>query len=257
MKYSDILEAHLKYGTTSLDIIKRNNYQEILNDVVVAPWWSHEIFNSRASSIEQVGNNIFNVYGDGFSFSFIELNQISSSFLIERVLPLGVTKCKRIIFIGSVGALDENIKIGDLIVPKYSICCDGASRYLNRNLEDCFGEDVYPDKHFTDLLLDVIKSRNLKYHYVPNCSVDTIFGQFPHIDRFIEMGAKTIEMETAALFKCCFLMNIASTAILCVSDNTIVNKSLFSGRNEEENKYRYFVKEEVIPEIVCEMFKKN
>ena len=52
MKYSDILEAHFKYGTTREDIIKRYGYEEILDNVVLAPWWSHEIFNDKFLKIE-------------------------------------------------------------------------------------------------------------------------------------------------------------------------------------------------------------
>ena len=52
MKYSDILEAHFKYGTTREDIIKRYGYKDILENVVIAPWWSHEIFNDKVLKIE-------------------------------------------------------------------------------------------------------------------------------------------------------------------------------------------------------------
>lgn len=52
---------------------------------------------------------------------------------MDYILSLGVTKCKNLVFLGSSGSLDENIKISDIVVPKYSICGDGASRYLNKN----------------------------------------------------------------------------------------------------------------------------
>ena len=48
------------------------------------------------------------------------------------------------------------------------------------------------------------------------------------------MGAKTIEMETSALFKASKLLNMNVTALFLVSDNTIINKSLYSGRTKEE-----------------------
>ncbi|WCM71504.1 hypothetical protein LZD60_11720 [Clostridium perfringens] len=33
---------------------------------------------------------------------------------------------------GSVGALDEKINIGDIIVPTLSVCGDGVCRYLKK-----------------------------------------------------------------------------------------------------------------------------
>ena len=100
-----------------------------------------------------------------------------------------------------------------------------------------------------------MKQKNIKYHYVPNYSIDTVFAQFYHIDKILELGAKTIEMETSILFKCNELMNKNVTALLCISDNTILNKSLYSGRKEEEENYRHKVRYEIIPEIIVEMFK--
>lgn len=82
-----------------------------------------------------------------------------------------------------------------------------------------------------------------------------MFAQFYHIDKIIELGSKTIEMETANLFKCNELLNINVTAPFCISDNTVLNKSLYSGRTEEENEYRHKIRNEVIPKIIVELFR--
>ena len=55
---------------------------------------------------------------------------IGAPVFMDALLALGVTKCKNIIFVGSVGSLDEDIGIGDIVIPQYSICGDGASRYI-------------------------------------------------------------------------------------------------------------------------------
>ena len=52
MNYNDILEILKYYGTTKEDIIKRRGYENILENVVVAPWWEHTLFND--CTIEQV-----------------------------------------------------------------------------------------------------------------------------------------------------------------------------------------------------------
>lgn len=257
MKYNDLLNSHLKYGTTSDDIIERKGYEKILENVVIAPWWSHDIFDGLNFEVDQVNDKVFNFYRDDLSFSYIELKRIGASGIMDFILSLGVTKCKNVIFLGSAGSLDESIKIGEIVIPQYSICGDGASRYLNINLEDEFLKKEYPSKIFTNDLIDILKESNIKYHYVPNYSIDTVFAQFYHIDKILDLGAKTIEMETACLFKCCNLMNINATALFCISDNTILNKSLYSGRTDEENDYRHKIRYELIPKIVIDLFKKS
>jgi len=112
---------------------------------------------------------------------------------MDDVLSLGVSKCKYLLFIGSVGSLVEEINIGDLVIPIYSICGDVASRYLNENLEDDFGKRQESNKNLTQLLIKHIQNisneENVKYHNAVNFSVDTVFGQFPHIDTIKDMGA--------------------------------------------------------------------
>ena len=257
MKYQDLLDAHLKYGTTSEDIKNYKQFDKILENVIIAPWWKHDIFDGLGFKCEQVGERVYNFYGDDISFSYIELKLIGAPSSMDAVMPLGVTDCKNIIFLGSVGSLSDDIKPGDIVVPKYSICGDGASRYLNKNLEDEFLKREYPSKEYTNQLLKILDEEKIKYHYVPNFSIDTIFAQFFHVDKIIELGCKTIEMETANLFKCNELLKLNVTALFCVSDNTITKKSLYSGRTDKDRTLCHKIREEVIPQIVIKLFKKN
>ena len=258
MNYNEILNYHKNYGTTKSDIVKRHGYENILKNVVIAPVWKHTLFEKYAKSIEQVSSKVFNVYCENFSFSFIETNNIGASWIIEDIYALGVTHCKNLIFIGSAGALSEQIKIGDLSVPKLSYCGVSATRYLNQNLEDDFETKDYPSEYLTNKLLNTLKanSYNTNYHFEENYTVDSLFTQFAHIDHIKNLGAKTIEMETANVFKCNELLKINITALFCISDNTLQNKSLYSGRTQEENNYRRKIRYEVIPEIVINLLKK-
>ena len=88
-----------------------------------------------------------------------------------------------------------------------------------------------------------------------NYSVDTIFAQFAHIDHFKELDVATIELETATLFKCAEFVNIKASALFCISDNTIVNKSLYSGRNPLDKEKKNNTRKNIIPRIINEVFK--
>lgn len=257
MEYSKILDYMAVYGSNKEDIIKRRGYEEILECVVIAPWWEHTIFDDFSTSIKQVGDKVYNVFTEACSFSFIEIKGIGASALIEEVLALGVTKCKKIIFIGSAGAIDESINIGDLVIPKLSINGVGATRYLNENLCDDFEEKYYSSEKLNAKLVSVIEALGHNVKIVENYSVDTIIAQFPHIEHIVNLNAKTIEMETSALFKCANIMGIDACALFVISDNSVKNKSLYSGRSEEDSKRRKMVRKEVVPVIINEVFKDN
>lgn len=63
------------------------------------------------------------------------------------------------------------------------------------------------------------------------------------------MGCNCIEMETSAFFDAANICSIESGAVLSVSDNTTIKKSLYSGRTQQDNSLRKKSKEEIIPLI--------
>lgn len=257
--YEELLNTQLKFGTTKEDIRNNDDFNMLLSNVVIAPWWEVEIFDNFNFKITKINEKVFNLSNDDIEFSFIQVKQVGAPAIVEEILSLGVTNCKNLIFIGSVGSLSEDINIGDIVIPKESICGDGASRYLNSDLKDDFGKIAKPDKKLKELLItishNITKNTDIKTHSVINFSVDSIFGQFSHIDKIKSMGAKVIEMETYSLFKSSKIAGIKTVALLCVSDNTIINKSLYSGRTNEDRIKRKTVRNEIIPKIIINCFK--
>ncbi|MFI3307541.1 MAG: hypothetical protein R3Y21_03135 [Mycoplasmatota bacterium] len=88
--------------------------------------------------------------------------------IIDEVLTLVVSKCKRLLFIVSSGSFDNKIHIGDIVIPKYSVVGDGACRYLTKQ---------YPNVSLTNDLIKIVESyKDIKHHIVPNYVIDTIFA---------------------------------------------------------------------------------
>lgn len=256
MNYDDLIKSHIKYGTTKEDILNRDCYSEIRENVVIAPWWKISIFEELNPKIERISYKLYNIDIKDTKFTFIELKEVGAPAIMDEILNLGVSKCKNIIFVGSVGSLSDKISIGDIVVPKYSITGDGASRYLNMDLKDEFGKKQYPNKIFTEQVLKILQKHKNTYqiHNAINFSVDSIFAQFLHIEYIKSLGAEVIEMETASAFKAAKLANIPITAILVVSDNSIAKKSLYSGRNEKDKEIYHRVRQKVIPKTIIEVF---
>ncbi len=206
--------------------------------------------------VEKITDNITNITIGDVSFSYICLKMIGAPSTIDCILRLGVTNCKNVLFIGSVGSLDPSINIGDIVVPMFSVTGDGASRFLNKNLEDEFGKKQYPDEVITTKLKKIVdKIGVVNKHLVGNYSVDTIFAQFPHIDYMLNLGCNVVEMETASLFKAAKICNISATALFVVSDCTVTKKSLYSGRTEVDVSNKYKSRYEFVPNIIRELFK--
>ena len=60
-------------------------------------------------------------------------------------------------------------------------------------------------------------------------------------------------METSALFSACRVAEKECVALLAVSDNTILNKSLISGRTDEDIRKYHKTRYDVIPKIIFEI----
>lgn len=268
MDYKHLIDEMKKYGSTEEDIclhgigILPNQVNE---NVVIAPWWEPPVLQKLGetkylSKSESSAIKIWNVRSDDLKITYIKTG-IGAPVLMDALLSLGVTQCKRVIFIGSVGSLDAKIGIGDIVIPEYSICGDGASRYIAMESlkgNDVFGDKVYPDKNLFHSLYEntkqVCNANKVCFHKGKVFSIDTIFAQFSHLNEIMEMGCNIIEMETAAAFRAAQIANISIAAIFSVSDNTVTKKSLISGRTEEEMKYRSFTRSEIFPEIILKTF---
>ncbi|SCL86449.1 AMP nucleosidase [Sporanaerobacter sp. PP17-6a] len=266
--YQDLISGMERLGSTKRDICMHGigiSPEKVHENVIIAPWW-------EPSYIPDIGTaeylsesdfpsvKVWNITSDTAEMTYIKAG-IGAPVLMEAILTLGVTSCQQIVFIGSVGALDDNIGIGDIVIPEYSVCGDGASRYISSdslNNGDIFGEKAYPN---TDLFNKskkvterICKEKNVKWHLGRTFSIDTVFAQFIHLDEILNMGCNTIEMETAASFRAARLADIPITALFSVSDNTVINKSLINSRTQEEMEYRRYVRRELFPKIILDIF---
>ena len=271
MKYQDLISSLERFGSTRHDICVHSigiEPERIQKKVIIAPWWEPPIFpslgvSSFLSASEFASIKVWNIKTEDMEFTYIKTG-IGAPVLMDVLLALGVTPCEQIIFIGSVGALNNGIGIGDIVVPEFSICGDGASRYISSKdllCGDVFGEKQYPDQlmfnRLTNATEHICKENSVKWHLGRTFSTDTIFAQFAHIDEIINMGCNVIEMETAAAFRAVAMVGIPMVALFSVSDNTLVHKSLISGRTKEEMQYRKHVRCELFPQIILEIFRDN
>jgi len=266
MAYKYFLDGIKKYGVSEQDICKIQfgcDINKISKNVVIAPWWEPTLFSSKWSNIKEVSNGrnkVWNIHTKNSIFTYIKTG-IGSPLIGDDSLALGVTNCENIIFIGSVGALSLDMRIGDIVVPKWSICGDGTSRYLtNISLKenDCFGEKAYPNNSFGQNIFNqvnnICSSNNVNHHIGKIYSTDSIFTQFAHLDEILEFDCNAIEMETAVFFKAMKICGINAGAILQVSDNTPAQKSLYCGRSKEDQEYRKKVRRYIFPLLIEKVF---
>ena len=157
--YESLINGNKRYGSNK-DHICESNFKcksfEINEKVIIAPTWKVDIFSNHVDNIQHIsgptghGYNIYELKVGSNKITYI-ITGVGACNLIDAVLALGCTPCNKLLFMGSVGALDKNMKIGDLVIPQYSVSGVGADRYLTTvtaDKNDCYGKKYYPDKEF-------------------------------------------------------------------------------------------------------------
>ena len=267
MNYQDLINSIQRYGATKWDICLHwlgVEPEKIQKFTVVAPWWEPDtlpalgkaafLSNSMSDAVK-----VWNITNPGSADLTYIKTGIGAPSMMDVVLALGVTDCEKVLFLGSAGALDEKLAIGDLVIPECSICGDGASRYLCDTLDtDVFGTSVQPDAQLYNIVCraagEICEKYAISCHTGRAFSIDTIFAQYVHLDTVLKSGCNVVEMESAAALRAAQLAGLQMAAIFIISDNTLVHKSLVCGRTEEDRIRRKFVRREVLPQILKKTF---
>jgi len=154
-------------------------------------------------------------------------------------------KIENIIRIGTCGALDENIKVGDLVVVDEVIRGDGVTPYY-------VGKDfkTVADKKITDTLCEVAKGMGITVHRGKTWTTDALLRETREIvEAKRKEGAMAVDMVSSTLLTIAQTYNIKAGSILAVSDNVITGEMGFMNP-------MYYMAETKLIEIALETVKR-
>ncbi|MEZ4508828.1 MAG: nucleoside phosphorylase [Eubacteriales bacterium] len=132
----------------------------------------------------------------------------SAGIAVEELKNLGVTNMIRI---GSCGALQPQVKIGDLVLVNGAVRDDGASKTY---IDPIF--PAVPDSGLLFACVQAAKERNYRYHTGIARSHDSFYtDREAEIDAYwSQRGVLGADMETAALYTIGHLRGIRTMSIL-------------------------------------------
>ncbi|HEV2785192.1 MAG TPA: hypothetical protein VGV67_02290 [Solirubrobacteraceae bacterium] len=131
----------------------------------------------------------------------------SAAIVLEELCDLGLRVAVRV---GTCGALDAGLRLGDLVIADAALAADGASRALGA------GDRVSADRELVAALRtaagDGARTGTI-------ASTDLFYDRSPDRSRtWRDEGALAVEMETAALLRVAELRGIRAACLLAVSD---------------------------------------
>ncbi|WBA83320.1 uridine phosphorylase [Endozoicomonas sp. GU-1] len=156
----------------------------------------------------------------------------STSIAIEELAQLGIRTFLRV---GTTGAIQPHINVGDVIITTGSVRMDGASRH--------FAPINYPavaDFQCTRALVDTAEQDGLNYWTGITASSDTFYPGQERYDTFTQrvrkelqgsmaewqsMGVLNYEMESATLLTMCSAMGLKAGCVAGVIVNRTCNET--------------------------------
>jgi uridine phosphorylase len=133
-----------------------------------------------------------------------------AAILVEELAALWV---RRIIGLGACGSMAASLKRGDVVFAAEAFAADGTSRY-------------YTDAASIGLPLDIVSPVNReRCRPAKSATIDALFQERHEvIERFRELGADIINMESAALYAVAARLELSAIWIGNVSDVLVERK---------------------------------
>jgi uridine phosphorylase len=148
--------------------------------------------------------------GEPMSVQATGMGGPSAAIVIEELIGMGARELVRI---GTCGAIDPALSLGDLVVADQVLPCDGASRALGAD------GPLSPDAGLADALRGAGGG-----HGVVAVSSDLFYSD----DSFPD-GAQVVEMEAATLLRLAELRGVRAAVLLAVSDTLAGGRERLDG----------------------------
>ena len=230
------------------------NLEKIRETVIMAPCWLPDSVGIISSELISDGScKIWDCSIKENCFTYI-LTGVGACNCADTVMALSNTACKRIMFIGSAGSIDDTVCIGDIVFPKNFVVGEGASRYLQTRLDkDTFGTVYCIEQKIYSELMECAKKQasflGVNCHSGNVISVESIFSQFRFIDYFIKLGCRYLDMESSSFVVATQRVGIEGIVCFCISDNVMKNQSLVTV-DEITTAFRKKVRRQIMPIIL-------
>ncbi|MCS4541436.1 MAG: nucleoside phosphorylase [Euryarchaeota archaeon] len=143
----------------------------------------------------------------------------SAAIVVEELANLGA---QTFIRVGTCGAIQRHIKVGDLIIPTGAIPLDGTTkRYVTENFAPA------PNFDILNALVESAKKLKAKHYLGLICTSDAFYREELDDAAFwSEQNALCFEMECSIIFTITYLRKLRAGAILVSNGNLLTKERM-------------------------------
>jgi len=152
--------------------------------------------------------------GIGISVCSTGIGCPSAAIAVEELARCGA---KTFIRVGTTGALQEHVHMGDIVIAAAAVRADGTSRnYIPVEFPAVADFDV------ATALLQAARKSTQKTHFGLVLSTDAFYGNNDNLRIWSKFGVLSVEMESSVIFTIAALKKLKAGSILAVDGNPLM-----------------------------------
>jgi len=260
-KLRNILDTFHKYNSEHMAAQAFGLSEDIIYDaLVVAPSFTpYKLGMDSTCTVTTLKEGAYLggylVEKDDLNIAWIKIGS-SAGNLIDHLALCAELSIKKLIFIGAVGGLKPEFKLGDICTPSYSLSGSYADTYLMKDSikENMLFTKVFPDMDYVGSVIDIGKSKGYDIKKGSVFCTPSIAMEYTHLDEIKSFDTDLIEMETSSFYLMTDLFEVPGVALLVVSDNSASGAALV-GRTEEQQKQYDFGRMVILPDMILTLAK--
>jgi len=138
----------------------------------------------------------------------------SAAIAVEELSRIGA---ETFIRVGTTGALQNEIKTGDIVIATSAVRADGTSRsYAPIELP------AVADFNVTSALVNAAHKLRQKVHFGPVLTSDAFYGDLDNLRLWSKYNVLSVEMESSTLFTLANVKKLKAGSILAVDGNPLM-----------------------------------
>jgi uridine phosphorylase len=154
------------------------------------------------------------VNGIGISACSTGIGCPSAAIAVEELSRIGA---ETFIRVGTTGALQDKIKMGDIVIATSAVRADGTSRsYAPIELP------AVADFNVTSALVNAAHKLRQKVHFGPVLTSDAFYGDLDNLRLWSKYNVLSVEMESSTLFTLANVKKLKAGSILAVDGNPLM-----------------------------------
>ncbi len=152
--------------------------------------------------------------GVGISVCSTGIGCPSAAIVVEELSRIGA---EIFIRVGTTGALQEYVQMGDVVIASAAVRADGASRI-------CVPLEfpAVADFEVCSALREAARKRERKTHFGVVLSTDAFYGNLENLKCWSKVGVLCVEMESSVIFTIAALKKLKAGSILAVDGNPLL-----------------------------------